>query len=218
MNRLIRSAAAVAVLAAAGGPLFAPPGIAEAHERRDVGKYQFLVGWSGEPAFEGQRNALFLRITVRESNEAVAGAEQTLKAEVTFGGQRKEVALRGVFNAPGSYTADLLPTREGDYRFRFFGAIDGQEVNETFDSADKKFNGVESIRGIQFPAPAASPAPAQVAPGPPAAAAGAAAAPSPATQAALDNAQTLGMAGVAAGILALVISLSALARSRPRPS
>ena len=39
------------------------PGTASAHERRTVGKYQFVVGWLNEPAFSGQMNSIDLRVT-----------------------------------------------------------------------------------------------------------------------------------------------------------
>lgn len=190
------------------------PAAAFAHERRDVGTYQFVVGWVGEPAFEGEKNGIDLRILVRDTNEPVSGAEKTLKAEVRFGGQRKEVPLRPVFQQPGRYSADLVPTKEGDYRFRFFGTIDGAEVNETFDSADKKFNGVESIKAIQFPASAeaAAAVPAAAANTGPAVAGVQAAA--QAALAAAGNAQTMALASVAMGGLGLLMGGMAMVRSR----
>ncbi len=190
------------------------PAAAFAHERRDVGKYQFVVGWTGEPAFEGEKNGIDLRIFVRDTNEPVSGAEKTLKAEVTFGGQRKEVPLRAVFQQPGRYSGDLVPTKEGDYRFRFFGTIDSDEVNQTFDSADKKFNGVESIKGIQFPASAeaAAAVPAAAANTGPAVAGVQAAA--QAALAAADNAQTLAVASAVMGGLGILMGGMAMLRAR----
>ncbi|MSQ27603.1 MAG: hypothetical protein EXR51_05635 [Dehalococcoidia bacterium] len=194
------------------------PAVALAHERRDVGKYQFVVGWAGEPAFEGEKNGISLRILVRDSNEPVSGAEQTLKAEVLFGTQRKEVPLRAVFQQPGMYAGDLVPTKEGDYRFRFFGAIDGAEVNQTFDSADKMFNGVESIRAIQFPA---AESPVATAPPVPAAAANSGAAlaglqsAAQAAQSAAASAQTLAIVGAVLGGLGLLLGGVAMLRNRP---
>ena len=194
------------------------PSAALAHERRDVGKFQFVVGWAGEPAFEGEKNGISLAITVGDTNEPVSGVEKTLKAEVLFGGQRKEIPLRAVFQQPGRYSGDLVPTREGDYRFRFFGTIDGTEVNQTFDSADKKFNGVESIKAIQFPAAAESPATAPSVPAAaassPAALAGAQSA-AQAAQTAAANAQTLALVGAVLGALGLLLGGVAMFRNRP---
>src|ERR671933_347783 len=107
------------------------PGAALAHERRDVGKLQFVVGWIGEPALQGEPNGIDLRITDKASGQPVEGAEKTLKASVAFGGgQPKEFPLRARFGQKGAYTADLIPTRSGTYLFTFSGTINGQNVNE----------------------------------------------------------------------------------------
>lgn len=122
-----------------------------AHEGRDVGKYRLTVGWTGEPAYQGQRNGISLTVVNKDTNQPVEGAEKTLKAEILFGGQKRPVTLRGVFRQPGQYTADVIPTRDGDYRFHFFGDIEGQKVDEVFDSADGKFDGVEKTDALYFP-------------------------------------------------------------------
>ncbi len=66
----------------------------------------------------------------------VEGLEETLQVEVTHvpTGASKVMQLRAVFGDPGHYTADIVPTAPGHYRFRFFGAIEGVEVDQTFDS------------------------------------------------------------------------------------
>ena len=148
MTRSMRWLAA-SVLAAVA--LLLSLSIALAHENRDVGKYRLTVGWTGEPAYQGQRNGLSLAIVNKDTNQPVEGAEKTLQAEILFGGQKREVALRAVFRQPGQYTADLIPTRDGDYRFRFFGDIEGQKVDEVFDSADGKFNAVQQADALYFP-------------------------------------------------------------------
>lgn len=72
---------------------------ARAHESRDVsgGKYQFRVGFLNEPAYQGLDNAVFLAIctgscVTRQDgsgtfSNGVTGAFETLKVEITFGGQ-----------------------------------------------------------------------------------------------------------------------------------
>lgn len=173
--------------------------IALAHEGRDVGKYRLTVGWSSEPAYQGQRNGVSLVIVTKDTAQPVEGAEKTLKAELLFGGQRREVALRAVFRQPGQYTADVIPTRDGDYRFRFFGEIEGQKVDEVFDSADGKFDGVQKTDALYFPGGDTSAQLAQT------------------VQAAEQKAsqgQTLGLAGLALGALGLVAGGLALVNSR----
>jgi hypothetical protein len=70
---------------------------------------------------------------------------------VSFGGKTKTLALRAVWNDPGHYTADLIPTQPGDYSFTLTGTIDDVEVNETFSAADGEFSSVNPIADIQFP-------------------------------------------------------------------
>ena len=77
-----------------------------------------------EPAYEGQKNGVSLRVTKRDSiTEPVEGLEDTLQVEVTHlpSDTSREMPLRTIFGDPGHYTADLIPTAPGHYRFRFFG-------------------------------------------------------------------------------------------------
>ena len=166
----------IAIIAALG----VTAGMAHAHEQRGVEDYRFVVGFAIEPAFEGERNGVYLRVTrvtkaAHEESEEhdprghedngndgdngedtpihkdegtlgmadgageevpVEGLEETLQVEVTYvpTGASKVMSLRAVFGDPGSYTADIVPTAPGHYRFRFFGAIEGIEVDQTFDS------------------------------------------------------------------------------------
>lgn len=128
---------------------------AQAHERRTVEGYEFVVGWREEPAFLGEVNGVDLGVTRPAAGASegapVEGLEQTLRVEVFSGGDRRTLELRPRFRMPGRYTADLLPTRAGDYRFRFFGTIEGRPIDATFDSADGKFDGVQPVAAIQFP-------------------------------------------------------------------
>ncbi len=86
---------------------------------------------------------------------SVEGVHETLKVEVTHvpTGASKVMSLRPVFNTPGQYAADLVPTAPGVYEFRFFGAIEGAEVDETFvsEGAGGDFDDVRSSADLQFP-------------------------------------------------------------------
>jgi hypothetical protein len=126
-----------------------------AHERRDVGPYQVVVGFLAEPAFEGLKNGVDLRVLDRETQQPVEGLERTLQVELTYvpSGAAKLLRLRSLYREPGRYTADLIPTAPGHYRFRFFGSMAETAVNETFDSraGGGQFDDVESSADIQFP-------------------------------------------------------------------
>jgi hypothetical protein len=148
--------------------------LASAHERRQVGDKIFVVGWFVEPAFVGEKNGVDLHVTTgtlppsgsppppagaapTPEPPPVLGVEKTLKVEVIHGAQSHTYDLRTVFRQPGRYTAHITPTREGDYRMRFIGTVDGMQVDQTFDSADGKFNRVAAIEETHFPAVVAGP-------------------------------------------------------------
>jgi hypothetical protein len=146
MRVILRGALAALLLS-----LFVP-GAALAHERRDVGKLQFVVGWINEPSLLGEPNGISLAITDKATGQPVEGAEKTLKASVAFGGgQPKEFALRARFGQKGAYTADVIPTRAGSYIFTFSGMVGDQPVNERFESGPGRFNDVEDVARMQFP-------------------------------------------------------------------
>src|ERR671916_2277437 len=89
-----------AVLALAALPIMSPSP-AYAHERRDVGKYQFVVGFINEPAFEDEPNGIDLAVTDRDTQQPIEGVEKTLKATIAFGGgQPQEFPLRTRFRMP----------------------------------------------------------------------------------------------------------------------
>jgi hypothetical protein len=85
----------------------------------------------------------------------VEGLEATLQVEVTHipTGVSKVMPLRSVFGEPGHYAADLIPTAPGQYRFRFFGTIEGMDVDEAFESGPDTFSNIESSQELQFPEP-----------------------------------------------------------------
>ena len=185
--------------------LFIVPTSAFAHERRTVGngKYDVVVGWDVEPAYQNMKNAASIRIAQAGSDPAVPvmGAEKTLKVQIRQGATTKDFPLRAVFGQQGYYVADILPTREGDYQWTFVGAINEDQVNEKFDTADGKFNGIESSAALQFPV--ALPDPAQ------------ATAALSAAQSDAQSARNLAYVGIAVGVLGLLVAIGAW-MARPR--
>jgi hypothetical protein len=188
-------------LAGAG---LATPTPALAHERREVGSYQFVVGFVNEPAFQGQPNGIDLTITDKATQQPVQGAEKTLKAAIAFGGgQAKELPLRARFGMPGKYIADVIPTRAGTYIFTFSGDVNGQMVNERFESGPGRFNDVQAPTELQFPV--AEPSTAQL-------------------QEQVDQARrqaatanAIGMGGLAVGVLSLLLAGYLLLSRRSAP-
>ena len=76
----------------------------------------------------------------------------TLKAEISFGASKQELKIRPQFGKDGAYTADVLPTREGDYTRRIFGDIKGTPVDVSMTSGPGKFNSVQAKNNVAFPA------------------------------------------------------------------
>jgi len=145
--------ALVLVLISVAMSLAAQP--ATAHERRVVGPYQLVVGWLEEPSFVGVTNAVSLAVTDTRSTppKAVEGLEKTLTVEVFQGGSTTGFtpAFRTRFGAPGSYAADIVPTRQGSYRFVIKGKIETLEVNETFESGPGRFDEIRPVTQLQYP-------------------------------------------------------------------
>lgn len=176
-----------------------------AHERRPVGKYQLVVGFLNEPPVEGQMNGLDLTITSADTKQPVEGAEKTLKVEVNAGGKTQPLQLQARFQQPGKYAAYFIPTKAGDYRFILTGNIEGQTVNETFESGPGRFDAVASSASMQFPekAPDAAALTQQLAD----------------ARSAAATATTLGIAGIVVGVLGLAVGAWALmTRRTPKPA
>jgi hypothetical protein len=206
MSRRFRSRLGAAIGVAFLLALVALPVAALAHERRTIGdgKYDVVVGWDVEPAYQGQKNGASIRISEAGSNPAVPveGAEKSVKVRIRQGATTREFPLRAVFGQKGYYVADLLPTRDGDYQLTFVGTLNGQPINDTFDTADGKFNKVESISGLEFPQ--AVPDPSQ------------AAATLQAAQAEAQTAREIAMLGVGLAVVALLAVAAIGVRLWPR--
>jgi hypothetical protein len=202
LGRLAAAAVSGALLA-----VLAWPGVSLAHERRtiDDGKYDIVVGWDIEPAFVNQRNAAGIRISMAGTSPAdpVTGAEKSLQLQVRQGAQTQQFPLRAVFGQPGYYVADIVPTRPGDYVWNVSGKLGTDSINETFDSAEGKFDAVVAASGIQFPI--AAPDPDQVN------------AQLQAAEATNQRALTVAYIGAALGVLSCVLAVLAwLTRPRHR--
>ena len=145
--------AAVLVLIIVAMSLATRPG--SAHERRNLGPYQVVVGWLEEPAFAGVANAVDFRVTDTRSTPAkpVEGLEKTLTVQVFQGGSTTpyNAPFRTRSGNPGAYAADIIPTREGSYRFVVKGKIDTLEVNETFETGPGRFDEIRPITQLQYP-------------------------------------------------------------------
>ncbi|HZQ34830.1 MAG TPA: hypothetical protein VFD32_02780 [Dehalococcoidia bacterium] len=188
--------ALIAALATAAFTLFAAfPGVASAHEKRQIGAFTFVVGFLNEPAIVDQPNSIDLTIT-DANNQPVSGAEKTLKAQLIYGGETQEMTLSPRFNAPGKYNAYFIPTKTGTWKFHFTGSVDNQAVDELFTSGPGRFNDVAGTSELDFPAKT----PDQVTLSARAADA----------KSAADSAKTVAIVGIAVGALGVVLGLGGL--------
>jgi hypothetical protein len=192
MSRAMGALAVVAVVVASLA-IFSGP--AYAHERRTVGPYQFVVGFLNEPAFGSSMNGIDLTVTdTRANNKPVEGVEKTLKATVAAGGLAPlDVTLATRFGMPGHYAGYFMPTKEGTYTFTFNGKVEDTAVNEKFESGPGRFGDVESTTALQYPTKV--PTGAELA-------------------GKLDQLQTLVIASIVVGVLALLASGAGLVMRR----
>jgi MYXO-CTERM domain-containing protein len=189
--------------------LLLTPALASAHEHRQVGRYAFTVGFANEPALVNQPNAIDLRVVMpkpgatgedAENGKPVEGLDKTLKAEVIQGGERMSVPLEAAWNDPGAYVGHFIPTKPGDYQFHFTGTIDGNPVDQTFESGPNRFSAVEDTSPIQFPVkvPSGTDLQQQLAD----------------AQSSASQARTFGIIGIVVGALGLLAAAGALLTRR----
>jgi hypothetical protein len=186
---------------------FLMPNGASAHERRDLpgSRYQAVVGFLSEPAIENQFNGIDLTVTDTSQKDAagggrpVEGLERTLKAEISAGGLApRAVQLVARFGVPGKYAGYFIPTQMGQYTFHIFGSINGQSIDERFESGPGRFNDVQSLSDMQYPNRVVVPANLQ--------------SQLDAAQSTADTARTFAVIGLVIGILGLGAAGIALAR------
>ena len=192
MSRLLATMAAAAVVVSS----FAfNTNIALGHEHRAVGPYTFVVGWINEPAYVNAANGLSLDVTETSGAKPVEGLATTLHAEVIVGGGAKKLALELVTDeaTPGHYQGSFIPTKVGDYIFHIFGDVNSTKVDERFESGPNTFDGVVSTDAIQFPDRVAANAD---------------------LAARLDSMQTLVIAAIVIGAIALLVSIGGLVMRR----
>jgi hypothetical protein len=164
------------------------------------GRYAVEVGFQNEPAYLGQPNALYVKVSAYRTGgtEPVDGLADSLVAEVEKEGQSRELPL--VPQGEGEYLGVFHPTAVGDYTFRLSGEIEGSSVEIEETSSPTTFDSVEPVTAVQFPQ--ALPAVTDLA------------AQATAAEAAAATARTLGLAGVVMGALGVIVGGVALARKR----
>jgi hypothetical protein len=124
-------------------------GAVAAHEEREVAGYTMEVGLIDEPVFVGQKSGL--EFFVNKGETPIEGLEDTVKAEVTYQGQTRELPVSARFGEAGAYESVFFPTAAGPYTFHIFGTIQDQQIDESFTSSPDGFSEVEELAAGQFP-------------------------------------------------------------------
>lgn len=196
-SRRILAAGMIALMTLALGAA-----VASAHEHREVGEYELTVGFWTEPAIADEPNGLSLDVQLGHGDEGtpVEGLEETLQAEVLFGGETRPLELRAAFGTPGRYRSDFIPSEPGTYSFRIYGSIEGMELDETFTGGPDTFSEVESKDALNFPAVADSGAETVAA--------------VEDAQDTADSARTLAIIGIVVGVLGLLLGAGGLVMAR----
>jgi hypothetical protein len=140
----------------AGILALASAGAVDAHEVRQIGNYEFVVGFIGEPVFTGDKSGLEFFVT--KAGTSIDGLETTLVAAVIYGDAQRDLPLTASPGRPGAYESVFIPTSAGPYTFHISGSIEGNPIDTSFTSSPTGFGEVEELAAgqfpIQFPAPA----------------------------------------------------------------
>ena len=111
MRRSISMLGVVCALAAV--TLLAGAPAAFAHAQRQVGSIHMEIGFGTEPAYVGQPNSVQLILTSK--GRPVVDLGDSLKVQVSFGGQQTQLPLEPNFEVggdgiPGDYRAWFIPS------------------------------------------------------------------------------------------------------------
>lgn len=139
---LVSASAAIMLVAATSASVLA-------HEDRELDDLSIVLGFIDEPVFTGQKSGL--EFLIMHAGEPVAGVEETLEAEVTFGDDTRALPVSPRFGEPGWYQSVFFPTAAGPYTFRIFGDVEGEPIDESFTSSEEGFSEVEEATSGQFP-------------------------------------------------------------------
>ena len=145
-RRALRRLGAAGLAGLLAGLVVAP---ALAHEERDVGDYALEVGFIAEPVYVGERSGLEFHVT--KADQPVSGLDQTVKAEVIYGSQTRDLPLTEREEEPGWYESVFIPTAAGRYTFHLTGTIETTPLDESFTSSPSGFDEVQEATSGQFP-------------------------------------------------------------------
>jgi hypothetical protein len=150
---LIAGATAVVLLLS----LLSAP-IVAAHGHTSAAGFNFVIGWSGEPAFVGQPNGVQLFVYDEADKPITDIPADAISVVVSTAGQDSASLnlspafdVEEGFGTPGEYSTDIIPTAPGDYTFHFMGTIHGKAIDISMTSSAETFDGVVAPADLEFP-------------------------------------------------------------------
>jgi hypothetical protein len=121
-----------------------------AHQQVDFGPYHLEIGFIDEPVYVGDKSGL--EFDVFKGTDAVEGLEKTLKAQVIYQGQTRDLDIEPeTDDSDNFYRAYFIPTAAGPYTFHIYGSIVGMAFDQSFTSSPTGFDEVQDAAPGQFP-------------------------------------------------------------------
>lgn len=121
-----------------------------AHQQVDFGPYHLEIGFIDEPVYVGDKSGL--EFDVFKGSDPVAGLEKTLKAQVIYQGQSRDLTIEPETDDSNNfYRAYFIPTAAGPYTFHISGTIEGTTFDQSFTSGPTTFDEVQDAAPGQFP-------------------------------------------------------------------
>ena len=216
MSRVARMLAVVGGLTASLVLFDAAP--ASAHVEKTIGPIDLEIGFGTEPAYLGEPNSV--QVLLSEHGSPVVDLGDTLKVQVSFGGQQTTLPLEPNFEVggdgqPGDYRAWFIPSQAGPYTFELSGSVHGTKINLSVTSGPKTFNEVTDPAEAMFPAvnaPTTQELSTRIEQD--SARLTAATTDTASAKSAADDAKTVAIIGVILGLIGIAIAIWALVRAR----
>jgi hypothetical protein len=140
MRRLLALALAAGLLLAA-----LPAGPAAAHGQREVGPYQFTIGFGAEPAYAGIPNSV--QVLVERGGKPVTDADGMLQVRIQVNANgtaytskpyRLDPNFGEGWGEQGDYRADFTPTLAAAYTFRVTGQLPDENIDIAMTSGSEE--------------------------------------------------------------------------------
>ena len=188
LYKLFRAICVAAILAA----LLLPASSASAHTSFPTGPYVVEIGWLNEPPVVGQPNAIVVNLSAAQQDSSSAPVKMDytgLTLQVSYGGQSKTLTLQPQSeDTPYDLMGVMTPSVMGTYTVQVSGKLTG-DLGSADVSISMQPEEVVGLDSVQFPNPSEG-------------------------QASAGAPAWVPFAGLAAGILGILLAVIALIRRK----